>query len=118
MEIEWLSSPSEEDKTIVELAMSCDNPYSWSMVSIPNPNHYPNHSLYFVGHLDSDNILQDIEQVLPRVTKMLTDSFSKLGGNKPTAVMNPLQEVNTQMETRPQQKHRKMTNLVSISWPS
>ncbi len=30
---------------------------------------------------------------------MLTDSFCKLGGNKPTVVMNPLQEVNTPMET-------------------
>ncbi len=64
MEIEWLSSPSEQDKTTVELAMSCDKLNSWSMVRIPNPNHYPNHSLYFMGHLDSDNILQDIEQVL------------------------------------------------------
>ncbi len=80
MEIEWLSSPSEEDKTTFEKAMSSDKPNSWSMISIPSPNHYANHSLYFMGHLDSDNILQDIEQVLPQVTKMLTASFSQLGG--------------------------------------
>ncbi len=51
MEIEWLSSLSEEDKTTIELAMSCYKLNSWSMVSIPCFNHYPNHRLYFVGHL-------------------------------------------------------------------
>ncbi len=96
MEIKWLSSPSEEDKITIELEMSCDKLNSWSMITIPNPNCYPNDSLYFVSHLDSDNILQDIEQVLPLVTKMLTESFSQLGGDKPTVVMKPLQEVNTQ----------------------
>ncbi len=99
MEIEWLSSPSEEDKTTIELAMSCDKLNNWGMVTIPNPNRYPNHTLYFVGHLDSNNILQDIEQVLPWVTEMLTESFSQLGGDKPTVVMKPLQEVNTLMDT-------------------
>ncbi len=64
------------------------------MISIPFPNHYSNHSLYFVGYLDSDNILKDIEKVLPQVTKILTDSFSKIGGDKKMVVMNLLQEVN------------------------
>ncbi len=52
-EIEGLSSPSEEDKTTVELVMPCDKLNSWSMVTIPCPNHNANHSLYF----GSNNIL-------------------------------------------------------------
>ncbi len=52
-----------------------------------------------MGHLDSDNIRQDIEKVLPLVTEMLTASLSQLGRSKKSVVINPLQEVDTLMET-------------------
>ncbi len=90
--------PSEEEKTIVEMAMSSDKLNDWSIITIPFPNHYDNHSLYFVGHLDSDNICQDIEKVLPLVTEQLTASFSQLGSTLKTVIINSLQEADTLME--------------------
>ncbi len=74
-EIEWLSSPSEEEKAIVELALSI-NSKDWSTLTIPNPSCYLNHKLYFVGHLSNDNILQDIGNVLPPLTPHVTDELA------------------------------------------
>ncbi len=108
-EIDWLITPSEEEKTIVELASSSEHNKDWSVITIPNPSNYLNHVLYFVCHLDNDNILQDIENVLsltPRVTDELADSLEKLQNAKaPTTVgdwkmvvVNPDQKVDTPME--------------------
>ncbi len=81
-EIEWLATPSEEEKTIVELAMSNE--------SNENPRYYLNHELYFMGHLDKDNIPLDITNMLsltPQVSEELANSFSQLGNAKaPTPV--------------------------------
>ncbi len=69
-----------------------------------------NHELYFMGHLDNDNILQDIDNVLPPLTPCVTDeladSFQKLG--KATApakvcdlkmvIVKPDQETDTSVE--------------------
>ncbi len=81
-DIDWLSTPSTQEKTIVERAMAIDSKY-WSTLTIPNPICYFNHKLYFMGHLDNDNTLQDIGNVLspvtPGVTDDLADSFEKLG---------------------------------------
>ncbi len=46
-EIEWLSTLSEEEKAIIELASSIDCK-DWSTLMIHNPGCYLNHELYFV----------------------------------------------------------------------
>ncbi len=80
-ETEWLTPPAEEEKTFVEQAMSTEDK-DWSALTIPSPVHYVNHKLFFVGHLDKDNIMPDIVVVLPPlVTDELTDSF---GQSRPT----------------------------------
>ncbi len=63
-EIDRLITPSKDGKTIVDLASSSEHNKNWSIITIPNPSNYLNHELYFVGHLDNDNILQDIGNVL------------------------------------------------------
>ncbi len=109
-EIEWLATPSEEEKTIVELAMSNES-NDWSTITVPNPTYYLIHELYFVGHLVNDNIPLDIRNVLsltPQVSKELADSSSWLGNAKaPTpvgdlemVVVNPNQKANTPMEIK------------------
>ncbi len=80
------------------------------MITIPNPYNYLNHELYFLGHLDNDNILQGIGKVLPLlppgVTDELADSFEKMGkATAPTMVcdlkmviIKPDQQADTLME--------------------
>ncbi len=105
-EIEWLITPGEDEKTIIEMTMSSDNCNDWSIITIPCPNHFLNHDLYFVGHLDSDNIHQDIENVWPLLTDQLTDSFVKLGiapapntkGDLKMVIINLNQKDDTPME--------------------
>ncbi len=80
-----------DEKTIIKLALSSEHNKNWNIVTIPNPSNYLNHELYLVGHLDNDNILQDIVKVLPPltpgVTDKLADSFEKLGkATVPTTV--------------------------------
>ncbi len=86
MDIDWFDSPSEIDKAIVEIASSSEHEKEWSTLTIPSPHHYLKHELFFMGHLDNDNILQDIDTVLhpltPQVTDDLTDSFGNLGKAK------------------------------------
>ncbi len=79
-EIEWLITPSEDEKIIVDLASSSEHNKEWSMITIPNPSHYLNHELYFMGHLDNDNILQDIGTVTPPLTPHVTDELANLFG--------------------------------------
>ncbi len=77
VDIEWLTTPSEAEKTILVEAMSSEFINDWSIITIPCPNQYPNHSLYFVGHFDNDMIIQDQENVLPlvfRLARKLTDN--------------------------------------------
>ncbi len=109
-EINWLITLSEDEKTIVELASSSEHHKNWSVITIFNPYIYLNHELYFVGHLDNDNILQDIGNVLPPlepgVTDELAGSFKKLGnataptkmGDLKMVVVKPNQKVDTPME--------------------
>ncbi len=101
IEIEWLITPSEDEKTLVDLASSSKHNQYWSVLTIPNTSNYLNHKLFFVGHLDNDNILQDIGNVLslkPRVTdEQLEVLFEKLrnanariiNSNMKMVVINP-----------------------------
>ncbi len=81
----------------------------WCILTVPNPSNYLNIGLYFVGHLDNDNILKDIGRViplLPSVTDYLSKEFDKLGqatipkiiSELKMVVVNPPKEVNTPME--------------------
>ncbi len=83
MDIDWFDSPSESDKSIIEKVPSSEHDAEWNRLTIPYPQHYLNHELFFMGHLDNDNILPEIETVLRplshQVTDDLTDSFSNLG---------------------------------------
>ncbi len=109
-DVDWLITPSVDEKTIVELASSSEHNKNWSVITIPNPSNYMNHELYFVGHLDNDNILQDISNVLPPLTPGVTDepadSLEKLGkataptevGDLKMVVFKPDQQVDTPME--------------------
>ncbi len=95
IENEWLSTLSEEEKAIVKLALSIDSKH-WSTLTLPNPSCYLNHELYFVGHLNSDNILQDIGNVLPLLTHGVTelaDSFKKLGNTTASTMVGDLKIV-------------------------
>ncbi len=64
-DIEWLSSPQEEEKTILDNALDDEVKSVWGTITVPNPTHYLNIELYFICHLDSDNILQDMGRVVP-----------------------------------------------------
>ncbi len=83
MDIDWFNSPSEIDKSIMDIVSSSKHEKECSTLTIPNPHHYLNHELFFVGHLDNDNFLSDIGTVLrpltPQVRDDLTDSFSNFG---------------------------------------
>ncbi len=108
-EIEWLITSSEDQKTIVDLALSSEHNQFWSVITIRNPSNYLNDELYFVGHLNNDNIVQDIGNVLsltPHVTDEFADSFKKLGnsnapitkGDMKMVVINPNQKDDMPME--------------------
>ncbi len=83
LDIDWFDSPAESDKAIVEKVSSNEHDAEWNILTIPYPHHYLNHELFFMGHLDNDNILVEIETILcplsHQVTDDLTDSFSNLG---------------------------------------
>ncbi len=57
VEIDWLLNPLEEEKTIVEQAMSNEMNKVWDTLIVSNPTCYINLGLYYDGHLDSDNML-------------------------------------------------------------
>ncbi len=82
VEIAWSLTPSEEEKTIVERAMSDEMNQVWDTITVPNPTHYINIGIYFDGHLDSDNMLPHIDnvlQVILKATEELADIFKNLG---------------------------------------
>ncbi len=122
-EIELFISPPEDEKAIVDLASSSKHNKERSILTIPIPHHYLNHKLYFVGHLDNDNILQDIGNVLPpltpRVTDELADSFEKLGkatsptnvGDLKMVVVKSINRLTHQWKLGKRQKHQKMLTL-------
>ncbi len=62
-DIEWLSTPSEDEKTIVENVLEDDNNSVWNTIMVPNPSNYINLGLYFVGHLDSDILLESMGSI-------------------------------------------------------
>ncbi len=83
IDIDWFDSPTESYKAIVEKVSSSEHDAELNILTIPNPHQYLNHELFFVGHLDNDNVLAEIETVLcslsSQVTDELTDSFGNLG---------------------------------------
>ncbi len=87
LDIDWFEFLKRE-KAIVEKVASSEHDVEWNISTIPNPHHYLNHELFFVRHLNNDNILAEIETVLcplsPQVTDDLTDSFGNLGKAGPT----------------------------------
>ncbi len=109
MDINWLDSPSELEKAIIETASSSEHEKQWSTLTIPNPHHYLNYELFFVGQLDNDNILPDIDTVLrpltPKVAEDLTDSFSNLGK------AGPLKKVMTEKLVDVMPKHQAVTPM-------
>ncbi len=81
----------------------------WNILMIPNPSQYLNLGLYFVGHLDNDNLLEQMGRVVPTPlsrTDELANQFAKLSKGPPKpilpvyqmVVVDPSQEVNTPME--------------------
>ncbi len=81
VEIKWLLTPSEEEKTIVERAMSDEMNKVWDTITVPNPTLYINFGLYFDGHLDSNHMLpciSNVLQVLPKVTEEMADILKNL----------------------------------------
>ncbi len=79
-ETEWLTSTQEDEKTILYSALDFDTNVVWGSLTIPNPTQYLNIGLYFVGHLDIDNVLADMRRVVPlkpSVTDELTKDFGK-----------------------------------------
>ncbi len=68
-DIEWLSTPSEDEKTIIENAPEDENNSAWNTIMAPNPANYINLNLYFVGHLDSDILLESMAGVIPLTSK-------------------------------------------------
>ncbi len=109
VEIEWLLIPSEEEKTIVERAMSDKMNQVWDTITVPNPTLYINLSLYFDGHLDSNHMLPRISnvlQVLLKTIEELADIFKTLGqeskpkirGDFKMVVVNPNQKDDTLIE--------------------
>ncbi len=61
--VDWLVSPSQLDKSIIDRAVLFDKDKMWNMVTIPAPCGYPNVELYFIGHLDNENTPPDIVHV-------------------------------------------------------
>ncbi len=72
--VEWLTSPSEAEKTTIEKTMSTEEINNWSAITVPNPDHYPNRELFVEGHLDSYRIKDDIVTVMRQATDKLTES--------------------------------------------
>ncbi len=81
----------------------------WDTIMVANPFRYINIGLYNDGHLDNNNMLSQIDNVLqvtPKSTNELGDILKNLGQEsqpKPTddfkiVVINPNQKVNTLME--------------------
>ncbi len=54
---------SEDEKTIVENVLEDDNNSVWNTIMVPNPSNYINLGLYFVGHLDSDILLESMGSI-------------------------------------------------------
>ncbi len=84
-EIEWLSTPPEDEKTIVESALEDENNLVWKTVMVPNPSNYINLGLYFVGYLYSDILLESMGRDTPFTSKWtdeLSDIFELLGDTK------------------------------------
>ncbi len=98
VDIKWLDSLVEAEKTLVELTKCLDLQKDWDTITVPNPKQYPNYNLFFAGHLDSDAI-KDIEIVSQQVTDKLTDSFMKLGCQSSVVVVDSDQQVDTHMDT-------------------
>ncbi len=57
--VEWLDSPINAEKDLVDRCKCMDLEIDWGVVSVPNPTEYPNIHLYFKGHLDSD-LIKDV----------------------------------------------------------
>ncbi len=109
LDIDWFNSPTESDKAIIEKVSSSEHDAEWNILTILNPHHYLNHELFFMGHLDNDNILAEIETILRplshQVTDDLTDSFGNLGKAGPIKAESvklvdvmPEHQVESQME--------------------
>ncbi len=78
---EWLTSLQEEEKTILDNALDDEANSVSGTITIPNSANYLNIGLYFIGHLNSENILPDMERVVPlRPSEMdeLMKEFGKL----------------------------------------
>ncbi len=84
-EIDWLSTPSKDEKIIVESANEDEKNLIWDTVIVPNQSNYINISLYFVSHLDSDILLESVGKVGPlklEWTQELSDILEHLAHMK------------------------------------
>ncbi len=107
-DIEWLSTHSEDEKTIVENALEDENNSVWNIIKVPNLANYINLGLYFVGHLDSDILEESMGGVVPLISKWnkeLSDIFEQLAHTKASirgdfkmVVVDPKQKVDTPMK--------------------
>ncbi len=106
---EWLTTTMTDELIILNVAKTKVNKRVWSTITVLKPTEYINLGLYFLGHLDSDLILECMLQFCPPLkseTDVLAKKFENLITPPPKpvmpefkiVVMDPLQAVNTPME--------------------
>ncbi len=110
-DIEWLSTHSEDEKTIIENALADENSSVWNIIMVPIPANYINLELYFAGHFESDILLESMASIGPLTSKWneeLCDIFEQLTcmktskmGDVKMVVVDPKQKVDTPMEEGP-----------------